>query len=215
MPPEKKPKGRKRRATGKASHDFLAGNLLIAMPNMRDPRFEHSVILLCAHDKDHAMGVIVNKPLGDVELGELLEQLDIDPREGVGGDPVFFGGPVQTERGVVLHTLDYRSDATIEICPGVGITASREILADIGGRARKRPAPKRFLVAIGHAGWAGGQLESEFAVNAWVHSKADPGLIFAGQPADTWSKALKGLGVTGAMFSPEWATVRPGDAPLN
>lgn len=185
------------------------------MPNMRDPRFEHSVILMCAHDKDHAMGVIVNKPLGDVELGELLEQLDIDPREGVGGDPVYFGGPVQTERGVVLHTLDYRTEATVEICPGIGVTTSREILADIGGRGRSRPPPARFLVAIGHAGWAGGQLEAEFAVNAWVHSKADPALVFADHPGDTWSKALKSLGVTGAMLSPEWASARPGDAPLH
>jgi len=215
MATEKKPTTRKRTAPARADRDFLAGNLLIAMPNMRDPRFEHSVILLCAHDKDHAMGVIVNKPLGDVELGELLEQLDIDPREGVGGDPVYFGGPVQTERGVVLHTLDYRTEATMEICPGVGITASREILADIGGRTRGRLPPERFLVAVGHAGWAGGQLESEFAVNAWVHSRADPALIFANQPAETWGRALKSLGVTCAMFSPEWASARSGDAPLN
>lgn len=215
MAAEKKPKAAKRVPSRKAGRDFLAGNLLIAMPNMRDPRFEHSVILLCAHDRHHAMGVIVNKPLGDVELGELLEQLDIDPREGVGGDPVYFGGPVQTERGLVLHTLDYRTEATMEICPGVGITTSREILADIGGRNRTRAAPKRYLVAIGHAGWAGGQLEAEFAVNAWVHSKADPSLVFPDQPADTWKQALKSLGVTGAMLSPEWASARRGNAPLN
>ena len=197
------------------ARDFLGGNLLIAMPNMRDPRFERSVILLCAHDRDHAMGVIVNKPLGDVELGELLEQLDIDPREGVGGDAVFFGGPVQTERGLVLHTLDYKAETTLEICPGVGLTTSREILADIGGRNRPRLAPSRFLVIIGHAGWGGGQLEAEFAVNAWVHSPADPGLIFTDKPGAAWKRALEGLGVTGAMLSPEWASARRGDAPLN
>jgi putative transcriptional regulator len=185
------------------------------MPNMRDPRFEHSVILLCAHDRDHAMGVIVNKPLGDVELGELLEQLDIDPREGVGGDSVFFGGPVQTQRGLVLHSLDYSNEATIEVCPGVGLTTSREILADIGGRSRKRSPPKRFLVAIGHAGWGGGQLEAEFSVNAWIHSKPDADLIFADNPDGTWKRALEGLGVTGAMLSPEWASARRGNAPLN
>lgn len=197
-----------------AGQDFLAGSLLIAMPNMRDPRFQRSVILLCAHDDEHAMGVIVNKPLGDVELGELLEQLDIDPREGVGGDPVYFGGPVQTERGLVLHSLDYRIEATAEICPGVGLTASRDVLLDIGGRNRPRSAPKQFIVAIGHAGWNGGQLESEFAVNAWVHSKADPSLIFTSDPGSSWNNALAALGVSGAMLSPEWAA-RPGDAPLN
>jgi putative transcriptional regulator len=185
------------------------------MPNMRDPRFERSVILLCAHDAEHAMGVIVNKPLAEVELGELLEQLEIDPREGVGGEPVHFGGPVRTERGLVLHTTDYRAESTIDVCPGIGLTTTREILVDIAGRNSARPPPEKYLVAIGYAGWGAGQLEAEFAVNAWVHSKARPDLVFAEHPSQTWSEALRSLGVTGAMLSPEWAAPRQGDAPLN
>lgn len=204
-----------RARAARRSRDFLAGKLLIAMPNMRDPRFERSVILLVEHDDQHAMGVIVNKPLRDVELGELLEQLEIDPREGVGGDPVFFGGPVRTERGLVLHTSDYDLETTAAVCPGVGLTTAREILTDIAGRSPARRPPARYIVAIGYAGWGAGQLEAEFAVNAWIHSNLDLDLVFSDEPSQTWSRALKSLGVTGAMLSPEWATPRPDDAPLN
>lgn len=205
----------KRAKSVKQTRDFLAGKLLIAMPNMRDPRFERSVILLVEHDDEHAMGVIVNKPLKEVELGELLEQLDIDPREGIGGDPVFFGGPVRTERGLVLHTSDYDLESTAKICPGVGLTTTREILTDIGGRSPARKPPAKYIVAVGYAGWGAGQLESEFAINAWVHSNLDLALVFSNEPSQSWNRALKSLGVTGAMLTPEWAAPRPDDAPLN
>lgn len=185
------------------------------MPSMTDPRFERSIVAICAHDEDHAMGVIVNKPLADIEFSELLEQLDIDPREGVGGDPVYFGGPVQTDRGVVLHTLDYRLDTTLVVAPGIGLTANREILVDIGGRRRGRTPPSHFILAIGYAGWSAGQLEDELAMNAWAHCDSDEAIIFARDTSQSWRKALKKLGVTEAMLSPEWLSVRPGDAPLN
>lgn len=197
------------------SRDFLTGQLLIAMPNMQDPRFERSVLMICAHDAEHAMGVIVNKPLAEVELGELLEQLDVDPREGVGGDPVFFGGPVQTERGVILHTLDYRLDSTLDMGGGYGLTASKEIIIDIAGRDSHRAPPERFLIAVGYAGWSGGQLESEIAMNAWAHCPPDGSILFADDPADSWRRALEKIGVTGAMLSTEWMTTRESDAPLN
>lgn len=198
-----------------ARRDFLAGHLLIAMPNMTDPRFERSVLLICAHDARHAMGVIVNRPLADVEMGELLEQLDIDPREGVGGDPVYFGGPVQIDRGVVLHSLDYRLDSTIEIAAGIGLTTSRDILIDIGGRNASRRPPDRYFLAIGHAGWSAGQLESEIAQNAWAHCAPDEAIVFCSKSDSIWRLALERLGVTGAMLSREWAAPRPDDAPLN
>lgn len=198
-----------------ASQDFLAGKLLIAMPNMSDPRFEKSVILMVSHDTSHAMGVVINKPLAKVELGDLLEQLSIDPLEGAGGDPVYYGGPVQTDRGLVVHTLDYRGPQTLEINERIGVTASKEILVDIGGRSRNRKPPEKYLLAIGHAGWGPGQLESEIAVNAWVHSDAAEELIFHSDTEAVWRNALKSLGVTGAMLSPEWSSVRPDDAPLN
>lgn len=202
-------------ARGSKPIEFLGGQLLIAMPNMRDPRFERSVLLMCLHDSERAMGVIVNKPLGEVELGELLEQLDIDPREGVGGDPVHFGGPVATQRGLVLHSLDYRLPTTFALNESIGLTASREILVDVGGRSAKRPPPDHFMVAVGHAGWGPGQLESELAANAWVHAAADHDLVFSDAPSSVWKRALERLGVTAAMLSPEWSEPRSGRATLH
>ena len=198
-----------------ADRDFLSGQLLIAMPNMGDPRFERSVLLMCAHDEHHAMGVILNKPLVDVEMGELLDQLDITPPDAVSRKPVYFGGPVQTDRGLVLHTLDYRLAATLEICPGVGLTTTREILVDIAGGKTARAAPRQFLLAIGYAGWGAGQLEEEIAINAWANCDPDTAIIFSDAANQTWNRALARLGVTGAMLSPEWSSPRPDDAPLN
>lgn len=200
---------------GRDHRDFLTGKLLIAMPNMTDPRFEKSVLLMVSHDPAHAMGVVINKPLADIELGDLLEQLAIDPREGAGGEQVFYGGPVQTDRGLVIHTLDYRSPQTMIVADRFGVTASKEILVDIGGRGTTRKPPEKFMLAIGHAGWGAGQLESEIAVNAWCHSEASESLIFGSDRSDTWNAALKSLGVTGAMLSPEWSNARPGGSPLN
>jgi putative transcriptional regulator len=195
--------------------DFLAGKLLIAMPNMTDPRFEKSVVLMVSHDPKHAMGVVINKPLVDIELGDLLEQLSIDPSEGSGGEAVYYGGPVQADRGLVVHTLDYRSPQTMAVNARIGVTASKEILVDIGGRSRTRKPPEKYLLAIGHAGWGAGQLESEISVNAWCHADPDVDLIFSNAAGDIWQAALRSLGVTGAMFSKEWASIRPGDAPIN
>ncbi|MEZ5891587.1 MAG: YqgE/AlgH family protein [Parvularculaceae bacterium] len=195
--------------------EFLVGQMLIAMPNMGDPRFKRSVIFMCAHDEDHAMGVIVNKPLDDVDLSELLAQLEISPHERADDTPVFFGGPVQTERGLVLHTLDYKLDATLALNDELGLTASRDILIDIAGKAPKRPAPRRFLLAIGHAGWGPGQLEREIVQNAWAHCDADEEIIFNGAHDALWKRALSKLGVTSAMLSPEWASARGSDQPLN
>lgn len=195
--------------------DFLAGQLLIAMPNMGDPRFEKSVIFMCTHDEDHAMGVIVNKPLEDVEMDELLRQLEIPPAPEAKQTPVFFGGPVQTERGVVLHTLDYFSENTIRLSDDIGLTATKDILTDIGGERPERPRPRRYLLAVGHAGWGGGQLENEIAMNAWVHCEPDEAIVFDGAKAPSWQHALSKLGVTTAMFSAEWSTPRDDDQPLN
>ena len=208
-------RSRKSPGSGDTHQDFLTGKMLIAMPNMGDPRFERSVVLMVAHDEDHAMGIVINKPLADIELGDLLEQLEIDPREGVGGEPVYYGGPVQTDRGLVLHSLDYSTQQTIEVDAELGVTASKEILVDIGGRDGVNPPPRRHLLAIGHAGWGAGQLESEIAQNAWCHCDADMELIFDAATTDIWKSALKKLGVTSAMLSPEWSNIRSDETPLN
>ncbi|MEO0399882.1 MAG: YqgE/AlgH family protein [Pseudomonadota bacterium] len=225
------------------SRDFLGGKLLIAAPNMGDPRFDRTVILLCAHDERHAMGVVVNKPLKNVDLADMLDQVEAERRDAFVGAPVYFGGPVGQEKGLVVHTLDYRREETIEIGPNLGLTVSRAILVDIaaGGGAseaddghqhgadadaatadnRAAPqdetanAPSRHLLVAGHAGWGPGQLESEIAANAWAHCEADEALVFADNPSDTWQSAFARLGVTEAMFSPEWSSSRGGDTPLN
>lgn len=197
------------------SRDFLTGRMLIAMPSMGDPRFEQSLIFMCSHDDEHAMGIIVNKPLADVAFSELLDQLDIAADEEAANDPVFFGGPVQTERGVVLHTLDYALESTVRLNDDLGLTANKEVLVDIGGKAPTKNPPRRYLLAIGHAGWGAGQLEQEIAMNAWAHCDADEAIIFEGAQDATWKRALSTLGVTGAMFSPEWASTRDEDQPLN
>ena len=195
--------------------DSLTGKLLIAMPNMTDPRFEHAVILMCSHDSDHAMGGIVNKPLDDVRLSELLDQLEIDQADGFADQPVYFGGPVQTDRGLVLHSLDFRIGATLEIAEGVGLTASRDILAAIAGGDSRPKRPERFFLAIGHAGWGAGQLDQEIAMNAWLHSEANADIVFAMNEDEAWRGAMKSLGVTAAMFSSAWSAIRDDDKPLN
>ena len=195
--------------------DFLTGKLLIAMPNMGDPRFEKAVVFMCAHDDEHAMGLIVNKPVADLEMSALLEQLDIEADDRAVDQPVFFGGPVQPERGIVLHTLDYRIEPTLALNNEVGMTASRDILLDIGGASPSRPTPRRYLLAIGHAGWGAGQLEDEIAMNAWAHCDPDEEIIFDGATKPSWQNALSKLGVNSAMFSSEWAEGRDSDTPLN
>lgn len=196
---------RKDDTTDSDGRDYLAGQMLIAMPGMGDPRFERSVVFICAHDRNHAMGIIINKPLADVKLSELVSQLDITPGEGAEDIPVFFGGPVQTGRGIVLHTLDYTLPATMRLAQGLGLTSTREVLIDIGGDVPLRDPPGRYLLAIGHASWKAGQLEKEIAMNSWAHCKADSSLIFDTGSDAVWQGALSTLGVTAAMFSPEWA----------
>lgn len=195
--------------------DFLAGQLLIAMPNMGDPRFERAVVLICTHDVDHAMGVIVNKRLDNISFSDLLGQLEIEPRNDSRDRDVYFGGPVQTERGLVVHSSEYKIEKTISLAGGLSLTATRDILVDIGGDEPKNPAPERFLLAVGHAGWGPGQLEHEIAMNAWLHCEADDDIIFDGAENDTWTRALSKLGVTSAMLSREWASVRDAEGPLN
>ena len=199
----------------KRSQDFLTGKLLIAMPNMTDPRFERSVVLICSHQSDHAMGLIVNKRISEITIGSLLQQLKIQADPSVKEAPVYFGGPVQQDRGLVLHTLDYQTTQTLPISSNIGVTGSREILANAVSELSELPKPDRFILALGHAGWSGGQLEEEISMNAWAHCPLDEGIIFSRSNADTWKRSLENIGVSTAMLSPEWSTARDSDAPLN
>lgn len=174
----------------------LTGKLLIAMPGMGDPRFEHAVVFICAHSDEGAMGLIVNKP-ADVRFSELLEQLDIEGPEGA-DTQVHFGGPVENGRGFVLHSDDYMSNiSTLTVGGGFGMTATLDILEDIAaGRG-----PVRLIMALGYAGWGPGQLEAEIRQNGWLTCDADARLVFGASDGTKWAGALKMLGVDAVALS--------------
>ncbi|MEL6609097.1 MAG: YqgE/AlgH family protein [Pseudomonadota bacterium] len=176
----------------------LTGQLLIAMPGMSDPRFDKSVIFLCAHSADGAMGLIVNSPAPGISFADLLGQLAIDPGAAVPEVPVMFGGPVEHGRGFVLHSGDYGSNAsTLEVSGGIAMTATLDILEDI---AHGRGPAKRIL-ALGYSGWGPGQLEGEIADNGWLTCPANADLVFASGEDDIWVSALRTLGIDPLLLS--------------
>lgn len=180
---------------------FLNGRLLIAMPTMADPRFEKSVILICHHTPETAMGLVLNKAVGGMTFEDLLRQLEIDAPEGMARDlTVHSGGPVQTSRGFVLHSPDYSLDeATLAVTPDVALTATMDVLKALGAGG----GPSRAFFALGYAGWGAGQLESELVENAWLIGEADEEIIFGGALESKWARALARLGVDPAMVSDE------------
>lgn len=170
----------------------LTGTLLIAMPGMGDPRFEHSVVFLCSHGEDGAMGLIINKPARDVRLSDLFGQLEIEPVVSGVDAPVFYGGPVEGARGFVLHTPDYASRLhTMGVPHGFAMTATLDVLEDIA----RGEGPEKALMMLGYAGWGPGQLEGEIAMNGWLTADATPELVFDLPDTEKWGASLKGLGV--------------------
>jgi putative transcriptional regulator len=190
-----------------AAHGYLDGQLLIAMPVMDDPRFERSVIYLCAHSSEGAMGIIVNRPAGSIDFPGLLVQLDIIKKadqialpENAETMKVLKGGPVETGRGFVLHSSDFFiEDATLPIDDGICLTATVDILRAIA----KGAGPKHAILALGYAGWAAGQLETEIQHNGWLHCDADPDLIFGGDAEEKYLRALRKIGIDPGMLSAE------------
>jgi putative transcriptional regulator len=177
----------------------LAGKLIVAMPAMGDARFERSVILICAHSDEGAMGLIVNKPVPDFSFAELLDQLKIT-NQGKGRDiSVHFGGPVERGRGFVLHSTDYNSGTTTtQVRGGFGMTATLDVLEAIAQGA----GPKQALLALGYAGWGAGQLESEIARNDWLVSDPADDLIFSVKDSAKWMGALRHMGIDPISLSP-------------
>ncbi|MDH5798454.1 MAG: YqgE/AlgH family protein [Paracoccaceae bacterium] len=176
----------------------LAGKLLVAMPGMGDPRFEKSVVFVCAHSEDGAMGLIVNKPAPDLTMDALLEQLNIPSGESSKGIRVHFGGPVEHGRGFVLHSADYTSkDATLNVDERFRMTATQDILEAIS----RGSGPEESMLMLGYAGWGPGQLESEIVRNGWLITDAEPGLVFSNDAGMKWSAALKTLGVDPVSLS--------------
>ncbi len=177
--------------------DYLQGQFLIAMPGMHDPNFEKSVIYLCAHSEQGAVGLIINKVSDTLRFEELLHQLNIDKAEEVPPYPVYVGGPVETEAGFVLHSRDYMSEThTLEASETIGMTATLDILRAIA----RNEGPSKVLLAIGYAGWAPGQLEAEILANGWLHCPADEALIFDHATADKWERAVRLLGIDPSLL---------------
>jgi putative transcriptional regulator len=164
----------------------LAGQLLVASPSMGDPRFARTVIVMVRHDKDGAFGIIVNRPIGERPLADLLEMLGAKGTTVAGTVRIFVGGPVQPEMGFVIHSSDYQRPGTIDINARVAMTASREILRDIG----HNNGPKQSLIAFGYAGWGPGQLEGELARRDWSLAPGESKLIFDEDREKVWDAAF-------------------------
>lgn len=185
----------------------LTGKLLVAMPTMPDPRFAHAVVFMCAHGRDGAMGLIINRPLPDLTLDGLVKHLDL-PRggdhQGLGDGgfppdaPVYFGGPVETGRGFVLHTPDYFApDGSVQVTADVVLTTSRDVLSDMA----RGQGPAQAITTLGYAGWGADQLEGEIRAGGWLLADGGRELVFATHDGRKWDAALRQIGVDPRLLS--------------
>ena len=180
--------------------DGLSGKLLIAMPGMGDPRFERTVIYLCAHSEDGALGLVINRRAENVSQKDLFDQLGIDLDPAAGGAWIHYGGPVETGRGFVLHSGDYHNaEATLDVDDTFSMTASLDILKAIAAGE----GPAKSMIALGYAGWGEGQLEGELQQNGWLTVDADEEIVFSRDDDAKWEAALAKLGVDPRMLSGE------------
>jgi putative transcriptional regulator len=184
-------------STGEAAGLSLSGQILIAMPSMQDPNFAHSVICLCAHSAEGAMGLVLNRGVQGITFDALLAQLKIEPAPPARRIRLIAGGPVDAGRGFVLHSTDWIIDSSLRVTEEVALTASVDILkalAEGGG-------PRQGILALGYAGWAPGQLEDEIQRNAWLNVTADEALIFGEDLDHKWRQALAKLKVDPLLLS--------------
>lgn len=179
--------------------DTLAGKLLIAAPTMGDSRFRETLIYMCVHSQHRAMGLVINQPMQDLILPDLLGQLGIECTIEVPRRPVLAGGPVDKDRGFVLHSDDYFcDDGTLRVAQGISMTATKDVLEAIGNS----PRPHRAVLALGYAGWGPGQLEHELEENAWLIADADARTVFGLDHRTKWKRAYTTLGFEAARFAP-------------
>ncbi len=174
-----------------AAEDTIEGQLLVASPEMNDPRFVETVIYMIRHDAEGAMGLVLNRVLGKGPIASLLEGLGIESEIDAGEIKVHYGGPVQLEMGSVLHSIDYVNEGTLVVNGAVGFTTNVEVLRDIAAGA----GPARALFVFGYAGWAPGQLEAEMAANHWFTIPADQRLVFDEEVESKWDRAMAKRGV--------------------
>ncbi len=178
--------------------EFLTGRMLVAMPGIDDPRFERAVLYICDHSDEHAMGLAVNRPVEGLTVPDLLTRLGVESDIRLPEDLVLMGGPVERERGFVLHTDDYVSEgSSLQVGDGVALTATREVLQALASDTR----PRRSILALGYAGWGPGQLEREVRDSVWLVCDPDEALIFGGDHEHKWSRALERIGVSAASLS--------------
>jgi putative transcriptional regulator len=183
--------------SAKASAGYLTGQLLVAMPQMRDPRFARSVIYMCAHNAEGAMGLVVNRRVGSITFDDLLQQLGIGPNKRNDEIRIHFGGPVEQGRGFVLHSADYQQSGTMRVDDGVALTATLDILKEMAAGG----GPRRSLLALGYAGWGPGQLDAEIQANGWLQVPADEALVFDEHIDNKWERAIGKIGVDFSMLS--------------
>lgn len=175
----------------------LAGQLLVAMPQMNDPRFAHSVIYLCGHDEQSAMGIVINKTIDSFYFKDLAEQLNIKMDNALPQIPIHFGGPVDMTRGFVMHSTDYDHASSILLSEYLALTASLDVLECIA----QAQGPSHKMIALGYAGWDALQLDREIQENAWLVVEPDPTLLYETEIDDRWRKALGKLGVDPEFLS--------------
>ncbi len=184
-------------AQGKSFSGYLTGQFLAAMPAMEDTRFQRSLIYMCVHNAEGAMGLIVNRLVDSLTFDELLDQLEI-PKAPYSSDiRIHFGGPVETGRGFVLHSTEYEKDATVVMENGIALTATVDILRDIA----EGNGPRDHLLALGYAGWGPGQLDGEIQENAWLNIPADVSLLFNAENDAKWDRAVALLGFDPSLLS--------------
>lgn len=169
----------------------LTHHFLIAMPGLNDPNFHHTVTYICSHTEEGAMGIVINKPL-DLMLGEILEQMDITLKDEIARDtPIYDGGPVQSDRGFILHQYDHDWDSSLKVNEQIGIATSMDILDAIAiGKG-----PENSFIALGYAGWSAGQLEKEMKDNIWLSGPAESHIIFNTPVNQRWNSAANLLGI--------------------
>ena len=175
----------------------LVGQLLVAMPGMRDPRFAKTVVYMCAHSPEGAMGLVLNRALESLTFSDLLEQLGIAPPPAGDAIHIHFGGPVETGRGFVLHSRDYKQDGTLVVAGDISLTATVDILRAIAAGQ----GPRHHLLALGYAGWGPGQLDGEIRANGWLHVAADEALVFDPNLDSKWDRAMAKIGIDPRMLS--------------
>jgi putative transcriptional regulator len=178
---------------------YMTGQLLVAMPQMRDPRFARSVIYMCAHSPDGAMGLVVNRRVGSITFDDLLQQLNIGPNKRNDEIRIHFGGPVEQGRGFVLHSSDYLQTGSLRVDDQVALTATLDILKEMAAGG----GPRKSLLALGYAGWGPGQLDAEIQANGWLSVSSDEALVFDADLEHKWERAIGKIGIDFSKLSGE------------